>query len=114
MSKNKEFIELYEQTRQNHSKLHHWEIDGLKVWFVEGSGRRQTWNITDCRDFADMTVKGCVVVTHDHSVWLKVNTQQWINPTTNKDILIHDLDIVKLLVAESDTGKVATIIDPGE
>lgn len=111
MPKNKEFIELYEQTRENHNKLHHWKIDGLKVWVVEDFGRRRTWNIVDCRDFANMTVKGCVLVTHDHSVWLKVNAQQWINPTANKDILIHDLDIVKLLVAESE---VATIIDPGE
>lgn len=114
MADNKGFFELYEQTRQNHSKLHHWEIKGVKVWGVEGPGRRQNIDILDCRDFRVITSEGCVVVTHNHGVWLKVNSEQWFNPITNQDFLMHDLDILKLLVSEADEGKVATIIDPGQ
>lgn len=114
MADNKEFFELYEQTRQNHSKLHHWEIDGLNVWAVKGPGRRQNTDIPNCVDFAVITTEGCVVVTHDHGVWLKVNSEQWFNPITNEDFLMHDLDILKFLVSEADEGKVATIIDLGQ
>lgn len=114
MTDNKEFFELYEQTRHNHSKLHDWEINGLKVWGVEGPGRRQITDILNCRDFGVITTEGCVVVTHDHGVWWKVNSEQWFNPITNQDFLMHDLDILKLLISEADEGKVATIIDPGQ
>lgn len=114
MADNKDFLELYEQTRQNHDRLHRWEINGLKVGCVEGAGRRQNIDIPNCKDFGNITTRGCVVVTHDHGVWLKVNSEQWFNPITNMDFLMHDLDILKFLVSEADEGKVATIIDPGQ
>lgn len=114
MADNKEFFELYEQTRENHNKLHHWQINGLKVRAVEGPGRQQNIDILSCVDFRDISTQGCVIVTHDHGVWLKVNSEQWFNPTTNKDVLRHDLDILKLLITEADEGKVATIIDSGQ
>lgn len=112
MTTNKGFFELYEQTRHNHSKLHHWQIDGLKVWSVEGPGRRQDIDIPTCRDFGVFTTEGCVVVTHDHGVWVKVNSEQWFNPVANQGFLMHDLDILKLLVTEADGGGVATIFNP--
>lgn len=114
MTDNKEFFELYEQTRHNHSKLHHWEISGLKVWYVEGPGHRRSVDILTCVDFGDLTTQGCVVVTHDHGVWLKFNSEQWFNPITNQDVLRHDLDILKFLITEADNGKVATIMDPDQ
>ena len=114
MSGNKEFLELYEETRQNHNKLHRWEINGLKVWAVEGPGRRQNIDILNCRDFRVITTQGHVIVTHNHGVWLKVNSEQWFNPITKQGVLMHDLDILKLLITEADEGKVATIIDPGQ
>lgn len=46
MSDNKEFIEFYNQTRENHVKMHTWGIHGLSVWYVTGFGNRemlQSW-----------------------------------------------------------------------
>lgn len=114
MSNNKEFFELYTQTRLNHNKLHHWELDNLTVGVVKGRGRRRDVDILSCHHFGVITTEGCVVVTHDHGVWLKVNSEQWFNPVTNQSVLRHDLDIVRLLIIEADKGKVATIIDPDQ
>ena len=36
MSDNKEFFELYNKTRENHVKMHTWDIHGLSVWYVTG------------------------------------------------------------------------------
>lgn len=112
MTNNKDFSELYNQAWQNRIKLHRWEINGLKVRAVEGPGRRQNIDILNCRNFGAITMEGCVVVTHDHGVWVKFNSEQWFNPITNQDVLVHDLDILSYLIAEAEGGKVATIIDP--
>lgn len=114
MSNNEEFMKLYDQTRENHIKLHDFLINDLTVWFVEGLGQRQKAEIVDCRDFGAITVSGSVIVTHDHGIWLKVNTQYWYNPITGQDSLMHDLDILKFLITESNEGKVATVVDLGE
>lgn len=112
---NKEFLEFYGQTRENHNKLHEWKINGLKVWLVEGPGRRQDVDISSCRDFGGITPQGSVVVTHDHSVWVKVNSQQWFKPVTDTVVLLHDLDIFRFLVIESEEGgDIGTIFRPGE
>lgn len=113
MSDNKEFIEFYNQTRENHVKMHTWDIHGLIVRFVSGFGKREETTVLDCRDFAAIATKGCIIITHDHGVWLKINDQNWTEPTTGEDHVVHDLDILKFITTESDEGKVATIIDPG-
>lgn len=113
MSNNEEFMKLYDQTRENHVKLHNFIINDLTVWFVEGLGQRQKGEIADCRDFGAITVRGSVIITHDHGVWMKVNSQYWYNPITGQDSLMHDLDILRLLLTESEGGHIATIIDPG-
>lgn len=114
MSDNKGFMELYEQTRENHNKLHNWDLYGLSVWFVEGLDKRQVAEIADCHDFAAITEKGCVLITNNHGIWVKINTQYWFNPVTDQDSLMHDLDVLKFLITESDEGKVAAIIGPGK
>ena len=114
MSNNEEFMKLYDQTRENNIKLHNFNIDDLTAWFVEGLGQRQKEVIADCRDFGAITVRGSVIITHDHGVWLKVNSQYWYNPITGQDSLMHDLDILKFIITESDeSGHVAVIVDPG-
>lgn len=114
MSDNKEFIEFYNQTRENHVRMHTWYINSLSVWFVSGFGKREATAVLDCRDFAAITMKGCIIITHDHGVWLKINDQNWTEPTTGEDRVAHDLDILKFITAESDNdGHVATIVDPG-
>lgn len=112
MSDNKEFIEFYNQTRENHIKLHGWDIHNLSVRYVEGFGKREMATVLDCRDFAAITTKGCMIITENHGVWLKINDQNWTEPTTGMDRVVHDLDILKFITTESDEGKVATIIDP--
>lgn len=115
MSGNKEFIEFYNQTRENHIKMHTWDIHGLSVWCVEGFGKREVTTVLDCRDFAAITSKGCIIITHDHGVWLKINDQNWTEPTTGEDHVVHDLDILMFIVTESDNGgHVATIVDSRE
>lgn len=115
MSDNKEFIEFYNQTRENHVKMHTWGIHGLSVWYVTGFGKREVATVLDCQDFAAITVKGCMIITKDHGVWLKINDQNWTEPATGEDSVVHDLDILKFITTESDeSGHVAVIIDPGE
>ena len=115
MSDNKEFIELYNKTRENYNTLHGWDIHNLSMWYVEGFGKREAATALDCHDFAAITTKGCVIITHDHGVWLKINDQDWTEPTTGEDRVVHDIDILKFIVTESDEyGHVATIVDPGE
>lgn len=114
MSDNKKFIEFYNQTRENHIRMHTWDIHGLSVWCVTGFGKREATTVLDCRDFGAITTKGCMIITHDHGVWLKINDQNWTEPTTGKDRVVHDLDILKFIITESDNGgHVATIVDPG-
>lgn len=113
MSDNKEFFEFYNQTRENHIKLHSWDIHGLTVQCVTGFCKREVTTVLDCRDFGAITTKGCMIITEDHGVWLKINDQNWTEPTTGKDRVLHDLDILKFITTESDEGKVATIVDPG-
>ena len=114
MSDNKGFIELYDQTRENHNKLHNWDLYGLSVWFIKSFDDRQIAEIADCRDFAAITAKGSMLITNDHGTWVKINTQYWFNPVTGRDSLMHDLDVLKFIITESNEGKVATIVDPGE
>lgn len=112
---NKEFIDLYGQTRENHNKLHSFIINDLKVWFVDGMGQRQTAQIEDCHDFAAITEKGCVVITDDHGTWLKITDQYWVNVAEGMNSLAHDLDLVMFILTENEhSGHIATIIDPGE
>ena len=114
MSDNKEFIEFYNQTRENHVRMHTWDIHGLIVRYVSGFGKREETAVLDCRDFAAIATKGCIIITHDHGVWLKINDQNWTEPTTGEDRVVHDLDILKFITTESDNGgHVATIVDPG-
>lgn len=114
MSDNKKFIEFYNQTRENHIRMHTWDINGLSVWFVSGFGKREVTTVLDCRDFGAITTKGCMIITHDHGVWLKINDQNWTEPGTGEDHVAHDLDILKFITTESDNdGHVATIVDPG-
>lgn len=115
MSDNKEFFELYNKTRENHIRMHTWDIHGLSVRRVMGFGKREMTTVLDCRDFAALTTKGCIIITHDHGVWLKINDQNWTEPTTGEDHVVHDLDILMLIVTESDNGgHVATIVDSRE
>lgn len=115
MSDNKEFFELYNKTRENHVKMHTWDILGLSVWHVTGFGKWEVATVLDCRDFAAITKKGCMIITKDHGIWLKINDQNWTEPTTGEDSVVHDLDILKFITTESDeSGHVAVIIDPGE
>ena len=114
MSNNEEFMKLYDQTRENHVKLHSFIINDLAVWFVEGLGQRQKAVIEDCLDFGVITAKGCMLITNDHGTWVKINSQYWYNPITGQDSLMHDLDVLKFLITESNEGKVATIVDLGE
>jgi len=114
MSNNEEFMKLYDQTRENHVKLHSWDIQGLSVWFVEGLGKREATTVLDCRDFGAITTKGCMIITKNHGIWLKINDQNWTEPTTGEDRVVHDLDILKFIITESDeSGHVAVIVDPG-
>lgn len=115
MSDNKEFFELYNKTRENHVTMHTWDIHGLSVRCVEGFGKREVTTVLDCKDFAAITTKGCIIITHDHGVWLKINDQNWTEPTTGEDHVVHDLDILMFIVTESDNGgHVATIVDSRE
>lgn len=111
---NHEFIELYEQTRENHNKLHNMHIDDLTVWFVSGMNKRESAMIADCRDFGAITVKGSVIITHGHGTWLKVTDQYWVDVLGGQDNLAHDLDLVWYIIAENKDGRTATIIDPQE
>ncbi|MBF1368323.1 MAG: hypothetical protein HXN12_00270 [Porphyromonadaceae bacterium] len=114
MSDNKEFIEFYNQTRENHVRMHTWDINGLSVWYVSGFGKREATTVLDCRDFAAITTKGCIIITDDHGVWLKINDQNWTEPATGEDRVVHDLDILKFITIESDESHhVAVIVDPG-
>lgn len=113
MSNNEESMKLYDQTRENHIKLHKWDIPGPSVWYVMGFGKREATTVLDCRDFGAITTKGCMVITYDHGVWVKVNSQYWNNLITGQDSLMHDLDILRFLLTESEGGHIATIIDPG-
>lgn len=55
-----------------------------------------------------------MIITKDHGVWLKINDQNWTEPTTGEDRVVHDLDILKFITTESDeSGHVAVIVDPG-
>lgn len=115
MSDNKEFIKFYNKTRENHIRMHTWDIHGLSVRRVMGFGKREVTTVLDCRDFAAITTKGCIIITHDHGVWSKINDQNWTEPTTGEDHVVHDLDILMFIVTESDNGgHVATIVDPRE
>lgn len=114
MSDNKKFIEFYNQTRENHIRMHTWDINGLSVWYVSGFGKREVTTVLDCRDFGAITTKGCMIITKDHGVWLKINDQNWTEPATGEYRVVHDLDILKFIITESDNdGHVATIVDPG-
>ena len=114
MSDNKAFIEVYNQTRENYIRMHTWDINGLTVWRVSGFGKREATTVLGCRDFTTITTKGCMIITRDHGVWLKISDQNWTEPTTGKDRVVHDLDILKFIITESDeSGHVAVIIDPG-
>lgn len=56
-----------------------------------------------------------MIITKDLGVWLKINDQNWTEPTTDEDSVVHDLDILKFITTESDEyGHVAVIVDPGE
>lgn len=87
MSDNKEFIEFYNQTRENHIRMHTWDIRGLSVWYVSGFGKREATTVLDCRDFGAITTKGCMIITKDHGVWLKINDQNWTEPATGVRIV---------------------------
>lgn len=115
MSDNKEFIEFYNQTRENHVKMHTWGINSLSVRYVTGFGKWEVATVLNCQDFAAITTKGCMIITKNHGVWLKINDQNWTEPTTGEDSVVHDLDILKFITTESDeSGHVAVIIDPVE
>lgn len=115
MSDNKEFFELYNKTRENHVKMHTWGIQGLSVRCITGFGNCEVATVLDCQDFSTITMKGCMIITKDHGVWLKINDQNWTEPTTGEDSVVHDLDILKFITTESDEhGHVAVIVDPGE
>lgn len=115
MSDNKESIEFYDQTRENHVKTHTWDVHGLSVWYVTGFSNWEVATVLDCQDFAAITKKGSMIITKDHGVWLKINDQNWTEPTTGEDSVVHDLDILKFITTESDEyGHVAVIVDPGE
>lgn len=115
MSDNKEFFELYNKTRENHIRMHTWDIHGLSVRRIMGFGKWEVTTVLDCRDFAAITKKGCIIITDDHGVWLKINDQNWTEPATGEDRVVHDLDILKFITIESDeSGYVATIVDSRE
>ena len=112
---NKEFIDLYDQTRENHHKLHSMLIDDLNVWFVDGLGQRENAEIQDCRDFAAITAKGAVIDTDDHGTWLKISDQYWVDVAKGVGSLAHDLDLVMFILREKEhNNHTATIIDPVE
>ena len=113
MSDNNKFIEFYNQTRDNHIRMHTWGIHGLSMYFVTGFGKRKATSVLHCSDFAAVATKGCMIITHDHGVWLKINDQNWTEPSTGEDRVVHDLDILKSIITESGEGKVATIVDLG-
>lgn len=109
---NKEFKELYEETRENHRRLHKMQLSDVNIWFVEQSGRGEAGTVESCVDFGVITYKGSVILTKDHGVYLKINGQYWV--TVGRDVthaMLHDLDIIDILVNEGE--HVATIIDPG-
>ena len=111
---NKEFIDLYDQTRENYNKLHNMVINAMSVWFVDCMGRRQSGVVVDCHDFNTITTKGTVAVIGDYGVWLKITDKYWVNVANGVDSLVHDLDILKFLITKAEDGDMATIIDPGE
>lgn len=109
---NKEFSELYEETRTNHGRLHKMHLSDVNIWFVEQSGRGEAGTVESCVDFGDITCKGSIIITKDHGTYLKINDQYWVPVKVGgASGMWHDLDIINLLINEGE--HVATIIDPG-
>lgn len=112
---NKQFMELYNTTLVNHNKLHNMSLTGVKIDFVDGSGKRVEADIANCLDFGDITAKGSVLITHEHGTYLKVDEQYWTLVTKCSKSWMHDLDVVHILVIESENRvSAAILIDPGE
>lgn len=109
---NKNFSELYAETRENHSRLHKMHLSDVNIWFVEQSGRGVAGTVESCVDFGDITCKGSIIITKDHGTYLKINDQYWVSVKVGgASGMWHDLDIINLLINEGE--HVATIIDPG-
>lgn len=109
---NKDFSELYAETRENHGRLHKMHLSDVNIWFVEQSGRGEAGTVESCVDFGVITCKGSVIITKDHGTYLKINDQYWVAVGRNVGHgMLHDLDIINLLINEGE--HVATIIDPG-
>lgn len=75
---NKDFSELYEETRENHDRLHKMHLSDVNIWFVEQSGRGEAGTVESCDDFGAITCKGSVIITKDHGTYLKINDQYWV------------------------------------
>lgn len=109
---NKDFSELYAETRENHGRLHKMHLSDVNIWFVEQSGRGEAGTVESCVDFGVITCKGSVIITKDHGAYLKINDQYWVMVGRGVGgAMLHDLDIINLLINEGE--HVATIIDPG-
>ena len=109
---NKEFKELYEETRESHGRLHKMQLSDVNIWFVEQSGRGEAGTVESCVDFGVITCKGSVIITKDHGAYLKINDQYWVIVSSGAAYaMLHDLDIINILINEGE--HVATIIDPG-
>lgn len=109
---NKDFSELYKETRANHDRLHKMHLSDVNIWFVEHSGRGEAGTVESCVDFGVITCKGSVIITKDHGTYLKINDQYWVPVKVGgASGMWHDLDIINLLINEGE--HVATIIDPG-
>lgn len=111
---NKNFIELYKETQKNHNTLHHMTLVDVNIWFVEQGGEGSTGTIESCFDFGIITCKGSVIITKEHGVYLKIDDQHWVSAGCGVTYeMLHDLDIIKFLIIESEDDHVATVIDPG-
>lgn len=111
---NKEFIDLYDQTQENRTKLYSMQINDLNVRFVDCTGQGQKGVIGNGRDFGVITVKGSVAVIGKYGTWLKITDQYWVNVAKGFGSLVHDLDILKFLITTAEDGDMATIVDLGE
>lgn len=109
----KEFHDLWAGVQGKLSKLRDVPIDDLNVWCVDHNGLGELISVGSCRDFCSATRPGSIIVMRDRSAFLKVHREYWVltAPGITGLVLIHDADIIHMLLSDKDQGQVATLLN---
>lgn len=109
----KDFHELWAEVQGKLGNLRDVPVYDLNVWCVDQNGLGAPVSVGSCRDFCFATRRGSIIVMRDRGTFLKVHREYWVRaaPGATGLALLHDADIIHMLLSEKDQGQVATLLN---